>query len=290
MSRVCTGCGVEHRPECPSSTESIERERTSLRAELEEAKELSHKIICSYCGRIDEKEESFDKTKNKMAQHVLSCEKNPTVILAKENDELRAAKEQAEADFRIERDKANAFAKELMQVKHERDQAQAKCAEMAAHQSKLVEACEFAAGAIEDAIGLEDGLDGGAGEAVLEILDKAVSPLDTRRLDAERNSFGYDYADVGAELAVRWKFPYAFSDAVRAFPKPLEHQPFEPMAAIIHLAAWLARTNENNLTLDEARATCPTEVAVKLGLDPYIMLDKMPPLTELSNGLEELVA
>jgi HD-like signal output (HDOD) protein len=122
------------------------------------------------------------------------------------------------------------------------------------------------------------------------ILDKAVSPLDTRRLDAERNSFGYDYADVGAELAVRWKFPDAFSDAVRAFPKPLEHQPFEPMAAIIHLAAWLARTNENNLTLDEARATCPTEVAVKLGLDPYIMLDKMPPLTELSNGLEELVA
>jgi hypothetical protein len=40
--------------------------------------------------------------------------------------------------------------------------------------AKLIEACEFASGAIEDAIGLEDGLDGGTGEAVLEMLDKAV--------------------------------------------------------------------------------------------------------------------
>lgn len=121
-------------------------------------------------------------------------------------------------------------------------------------------------------------------------LDKAVSPFDTRRLDAEFDSFGYDYAEVGAELAVRWKFPGAFSDTIRAFPKPLEHQPFSPIAAIIHLAAWLARANENNLTPDEVRASYPIEVAVKLGLDLYVTLEKMPPLSELSNGLEELVA
>jgi HD-like signal output (HDOD) protein len=38
-------------------------------------------------------------------------------------------------------------------------------------------------------------------------LDKIAGPLDARRLDAEQASFGYTFADVGAELARRWKFP-----------------------------------------------------------------------------------
>ena len=122
------------------------------------------------------------------------------------------------------------------------------------------------------------------------LLDQTVGFLDARRFDTERNSFGYDYAEVGAELASRWKFPASFSNAIRAFPKPLEHQPFDPMAAIIHLAVWIARANENDLTLEEIRVSCPTEVAAKFGIDPYIMLDQMPPLPELSNGLEDLVA
>ncbi len=99
------------------------------------------------------------------------------------------------------------------------------------------------------------------------LLDKAVATLDTRRFDAERNSFGYDYAEVGAELAVRWKFPDAFPDAIRAFPKPLEQQPFKPIAAIVHLAAWFAQANESSLSPDDIRANCPTEVAAKLGLE-----------------------
>lgn len=123
-----------------------------------------------------------------------------------------------------------------------------------------------------------------------QLLDKTVKPLDTRRLDSERKSFGYDYAEVGAELAERWKFPGTFSEVIRAFPKPLKHQPFKPMAAIIHLAAWFAQANENGLSPDDIRADCPAELAARLGLDPYILLDKMPPLSELSKGLEELVA
>lgn len=102
--------------------------------------------------------------------------------------------------------------------------------------------------------------------------------------------FGYNYAEVGAELAARWNFPDTLSHAIRAFPRPLECQPFNRMAAIIHLAAWFSWANENNLPGDEVRATCPTEVVVRLGLPPYIMLDSMPPLSELSSGLEELVA
>jgi len=122
------------------------------------------------------------------------------------------------------------------------------------------------------------------------LLDQIIDPLDSQRFEKEKNMFGFDYAEVGAELALRWKFPVAFSNAIRQFPQPLEQQPVDSMAAIIHLAAWLARSNENDLTLEDIRASCPAEVAAKFGIDPYVMLDQMPPLSELSNGLEELIS
>jgi HD-like signal output (HDOD) protein len=126
------------------------------------------------------------------------------------------------------------------------------------------------------------------GQALL--LDEEVAPLDVRRLEAERQAFGYDYAQVGAELAARWKFPAVFSEAIRDFPQPLEHQPFNSMAGIIHLAAWFVRATANDLSPEAMRATYPIDVAAKLGLLPDFMLESMPPLIELSAGLEELVS
>lgn len=122
------------------------------------------------------------------------------------------------------------------------------------------------------------------------LLDKQVNPLDERRFDAERKAFGYDYAEVGAELAMRWKFPNEFSDTIRAFPMPLENQPFNSIAAIIYLAAWFSRANENSLSLDEIRANFPAEVGAKLGLNYQDLVENMPPISELSSGLEELVS
>lgn len=119
-------------------------------------------------------------------------------------------------------------------------------------------------------------------------LDKAVGILSDARLEAERKEFGYDHAEVSAELAARWKFPAAFSDALRAFPKPLEQQPLNRVAAIVHLAAWHAKANEHKTTGD--RAAYPTDVAKALGVDPYVTLDHMPPLAELCEGLEELIS
>ena len=56
-------------------------------------------------------------------------------------------------------------------------------------------------------------------EKMLEV-DKIAGALDARRFDIEFNSFGYNFADVGAELASRWKFPNEFATAIRAFPAP----------------------------------------------------------------------
>lgn len=120
-------------------------------------------------------------------------------------------------------------------------------------------------------------------------LDKVAGPMDARRLDAEQASLGYTFADVGAELARRWKFPTTFSETISAFPAPLSHTPPNRLAAVVHLAAWRARVEQNKLSEDEIAACYPTEMADALGLDDGDLIDKMPPPEELSAGLEELI-
>jgi HD-like signal output (HDOD) protein len=120
-------------------------------------------------------------------------------------------------------------------------------------------------------------------------LDKVAGPLDARRLDAEQASFGYTFADVGAELAKRWKFPTTFSETIIAFPDPHHNGELNRLAAVVNLAAWRARVEQSKLTADEIAACYPTELAEELGLDDDALIDDMPSPDELSAGLEELV-
>lgn len=120
-------------------------------------------------------------------------------------------------------------------------------------------------------------------------LGKVAGPLDPRRLDAENASLGFCFADVGAELAKRWKFPSAFSDTISAFPAPLNGAQPNRLAAVVALAAWRARVDENKLSDEEIEACYPTEMAEALGLEDGALIDDMPPPAELSAGLEELI-
>ncbi|HEY4318143.1 MAG TPA: HDOD domain-containing protein [Herbaspirillum sp.] len=121
-------------------------------------------------------------------------------------------------------------------------------------------------------------------------LDKIAAPLDPRRLDIETTSFGYNFATVSAELARRWKFPTSFSSIIAAFPDPLEHAPVDPMACIIHLAAWRARAESNGLDANELAATFPADVAAQIGVTQEMVCEEMPPLSELVEGLDQLIS
>jgi HD-like signal output (HDOD) protein len=125
--------------------------------------------------------------------------------------------------------------------------------------------------------------------AQMQQLDKLAGLSDARRLDVERNTFGYTFAEVGAELARRWKFPDVFAIAIENFPQPAAHEEFLPMSAILHIAAWLARADACHWALDEMRASCPTAMVQRLGLAPNVMLEGMPAIAELAAGMEELV-
>lgn len=120
-------------------------------------------------------------------------------------------------------------------------------------------------------------------------LDKVAGPMDSRRLDAEQASFGFTFADVGAELAKRWKFPLTFSETILAFPEPHHNGELNRLAAVVSLAAWRARVEQAQLSEDEIAACYPADLAEELGLDDNALIDEMPSPDELSAGLEELV-
>jgi HD-like signal output (HDOD) protein len=120
-------------------------------------------------------------------------------------------------------------------------------------------------------------------------LDKVAGPMDARRLDAEQASFGFTYADVGAELAKRWKFPTTFSETISAFPEPHHNGELNRLAAVVSLAAWRARVELAQLSAEEIEACYPTELAEELGLDDDALIDEMPAPDELCAGLEELI-
>lgn len=125
--------------------------------------------------------------------------------------------------------------------------------------------------------------------AEAQALDHSVGSYDPARLAAEMEAFGYDYSQVGAELAVRWKFPDVFPDTINSFPHPLASAPLSRMAAVVHLAVWRAAAEESKLDANQRAACMPADVAAALGLGAQELLDEMPSLADLSAGLEEMI-
>lgn len=121
-------------------------------------------------------------------------------------------------------------------------------------------------------------------------IDSEAAPLEEMRIDVERAAFGYGFSDVSAELAKRWRFPDNFSMVMKSFPTPLEESPFDPMAAVIHVAVWRARAEEAGANKGEMTDSIPSSVLSKIGLVNDDILEKMPPLSELTEGLEELIS
>ena len=125
-------------------------------------------------------------------------------------------------------------------------------------------------------------------EQTLQV-DKIAGPLDSRRLSVEQTSFGYNFSDVGAELARRWRFPDNFGTVIKGFPEPLGKDTFDVMSGVVHLAVWRARAEENKYSKEEMEATLPSEVVGKVGLTSQAILEEMPPVLELAAGLEDLI-
>jgi HD-like signal output (HDOD) protein len=115
----------------------------------------------------------------------------------------------------------------------------------------------------------------GMPEQCLE-LDQSVPALDLRRARAERRAFGFCYAQVGAGFARKWHFPQSMADALEHQYAPFDNDVYEPLAGVIHLAAWRARAKEANLSERELAVTFPGAVGEVLRLDIDMVLQQDP--------------
>ena len=107
-------------------------------------------------------------------------------------------------------------------------------------------------------------------------LNQQVPPLGLKRASAERKLLGYCYADVGAGFARSWQFPQATVDALEHQCAPFENEVYEPMAGILHLAAWRARAKEANMDAQSLIDNFPDVVALTLGIDIDMALQQEP--------------
>ena len=122
-----------------------------------------------------------------------------------------------------------------------------------------------------------------------QALDAAIGPYDPGRMKHEMDTLGFSFHDAGAGLAQRWKFPFVFTRTIQDVARPLQAAPPDRLACVIHLAAWRSQLNEARADPDGTAGEIPAAVAAVVGLEPGLLLEEMPPLAELSAGLEELI-
>jgi HD-like signal output (HDOD) protein len=107
-------------------------------------------------------------------------------------------------------------------------------------------------------------------------LNARFDPLDLRRASAERSAFGYCYATASAGFARLWHFPQPMVEALEHQYAPFENNVYEPMAGVIHLAAWRARCKEAGMNERALAVTFPGPVGLALGLDIDMVLQQDP--------------
>lgn len=119
----------------------------------------------------------------------------------------------------------------------------------------------------------------GMPEAMIE-LDRAVPMLDLKRARAERSVFGYSYAEVGAALAREWKFPRRMINAIEHQCAPFDNDVYEPIAGVVHIAAWRARAEEQDMRGELLINTYPDPVGLVLGIDPdTVVAERIPSIS-----------
>lgn len=114
------------------------------------------------------------------------------------------------------------------------------------------------------------------GELVLHMgMPEAMLPLDREapllglgRTAVQYRELGYSYAEVGAALGKHWHLPRLLVTAIEQHGTPLQHEPVEPLAAVLHMAAWRARVLVAGNRAEDLIHTYPDNVGELLELDP----------------------
>ena len=103
-----------------------------------------------------------------------------------------------------------------------------------------------------------------------------IPALDSRRAKAERRQYGFSHTQVAAGLASKWLLPEPIVEALEHQDAPFRNNAYEPLAGVLHLAAWRARAKDAGLNQREMAVTFPGTVGEVLGLDIDMVLQQDP--------------
>ncbi len=109
------------------------------------------------------------------------------------------------------------------------------------------------------------------------------------RTASEMNTFGFNHAEVGAELARRWNFPQLIQDAIRYHNEPLKQEPVQPMAALVHLGEYIIHHLEMGDEPSELIGNIPLALTDKLTLNLDRIAESLDGIREQMGSWDSLI-
>jgi HD-like signal output (HDOD) protein len=141
------------------------------------------------------------------------------------------------------------------------------------------------------------GLMHSVGEVLLYLADgETMSRIDAlvregaNRVDLERNQLGFDYAQVGEELAKRWNFPDRITHAVGQHTSLSSVKEIDPYALVIYLACYLAKARLKNVPKQQILSEFPTELAAPLNMNMVALMEEMDRLLAQEDDIDQVLA
>jgi HD-like signal output (HDOD) protein len=109
------------------------------------------------------------------------------------------------------------------------------------------------------------------------------------RIDAQREMLGYDYSQVGAELARRWSLSDTFVRAIAQQLDPLNFDPISPEAVLIRLAMFVSFAWNAGVPPQVIVARFPTPLAHHLGIEAECLANRLEELHQHGNELAAML-
>ena len=109
------------------------------------------------------------------------------------------------------------------------------------------------------------------------------------RIDAQRETIGYDYSQVGAELVRRWKLPDFFVASTSQHLDPLGYDEVNPGAVIIRLALFVNFAITAGVPPAVIIKRFPTNLIDAIDLDEDNLADRINELKGQSNELANIL-
>lgn len=134
-----------------------------------------------------------------------------------------------------------------------------------------------------------------------ELLIQLLLPSESKKIHAaveaggklhevEEAMLGYTYADVGAELARRWKFPDEIAAGIKFHINPETAKDNHNLAGLIHLSVYVYTCQKQNLNDEETLAGFPKDVAKQIDMDTDKTLEDLQKMDGIESGMESLLS